>query len=89
MLMIQDESENPDSTPASADISSSTGSSIENSVVATNNAGVSYVIVLASCTVLLQCITIYSRKAFAAPLKLLLLKCKQKCRSLNGTPTGS
>lgn len=51
MLMIQDESENPDSTTASADISSSTGSSIENSVVATNNAGVSNVIVLAICTI--------------------------------------
>lgn len=51
MLMIQDKSEESDSTPASEDISSSGGSSIENTVVATNNAGVSYMIVLVSCTI--------------------------------------
>ena len=50
--MIQDKSDDPDSTPTSTDVSLPVGSSTENAVVATNNAGVSYMIVLASCTVL-------------------------------------
>jgi len=42
VLMIQDRSDDPDSTLVSADPSSPAGSSIDNTVITTNNASVSY-----------------------------------------------